>query len=485
MRLSLAVFLFWAGPASAQVQQSGGDADLSRSVVKIFTVAKRPNYVQPWDTGYQENFTGSGAIIEGGRILTNAHVVSNQVFLQVRKVGEPKKFTARVKFVAHDSELAVLTVDDPDFFKGTTPVAFGDLPYQRDKVAAYGFPAGGDDLSITEGVVSRIEVTTYSHSQRRLLTIQTDAAINPGNSGGPVFKEGRLIGISFQSYSGSRVENTGYIVPMPVITAFFKDVSDGRYDGVPSLGVYSEKMENESLRAYYGLKDGRTGILVSRVVYGSSAWGVLEENDIITETAGIPVANDRTIPFRGSARVDFSHAVSQRQVGDTLDLGLLRAGKPLAVKVTLKPPATLVEGPRYDVQPAYRIFAGLVFMPLTQDFMGVWGANVPPKFRYFQEYGLPSAERKQIVLLTQVQAHEINVGYHDLRPAVVERVNGRRIAAMADLPEALSHPQGDSHVIELSEHPEFGTRIILDAKAAEKATAEVLARYRIPKAASD
>src|SRR6185295_2633818 len=123
------------------------------SVVKIFTVAKRPNYLQPWDTGYQDNTTGSGAIIDGKRILTNAHVVSHQVFLQVRKVGDPKKYTAHVLFVAHDCELALLSVDDPSFFEGTVPVTFGDLPYQRDKVAAYGFPLGGDELSITEGVV--------------------------------------------------------------------------------------------------------------------------------------------------------------------------------------------------------------------------------------------------------------------------------------------------------------------------------------------
>ncbi|MCY0725815.1 hypothetical protein OVW19_29165, partial [Klebsiella pneumoniae] len=54
---------------------------LRRSVVKIFTVTKKPNYYQPWDFGYQKSSGGSGCIISGKRILTNAHVVSNQVYV--------------------------------------------------------------------------------------------------------------------------------------------------------------------------------------------------------------------------------------------------------------------------------------------------------------------------------------------------------------------------------------------------------------------
>src|SRR4029079_13182777 len=102
------------------------------------------------------------------------------------KAGEPQKYRARVEFVAHDCELAVLTVDDPEFFQGVKPLKLGELPRQRDKIAAYGFPAGGDDLSITEGTVSRVELTRYTHSDLDLLAVQTNAAITPGNSGGPV-----------------------------------------------------------------------------------------------------------------------------------------------------------------------------------------------------------------------------------------------------------------------------------------------------------
>ncbi|TBR23219.1 serine protease, partial [bacterium] len=140
MNLLLTLLLTLPAPARA----ADAEDAVKSSVVQIFTVIKEPDYYEPWKLGYQNNSGGSGVIIAGNRILTNAHVVSNQVFVQVRKTGDDKKYTAQVQFVAHDSETALLTVDDPEFFKGTTPAGFGTLPFQRDKVAAYGFPIGGD-----------------------------------------------------------------------------------------------------------------------------------------------------------------------------------------------------------------------------------------------------------------------------------------------------------------------------------------------------
>lgn len=474
-----------AAPAAAEPD------DLARSVVKIFAVFRKPNYYQPWDEGYQENLTGSGAILEGRRILTNAHVVSNQVYLQVRKAGDPTKYTARVQFVSHDRELALLTVEDPKFFEGTVPVTLGALVHPRDRVAAYGFPTGGDDLSITEGVVSRIEVITYTHSRRSLLAIQTDAAINPGNSGGPLFKDGKLIGASFQSYSGSGVENVGYVVPIPVIETFFRDIADGGVDGVPALGIYAERLENQAMRAWLKMPPGQTGALVSRVQHGGAADGVLQPDDVLLAIDGNPIGNDATIPFpedgsrKRNARVSFSYAVTQRQVGDEVKLDILRAGERHSVRVKLRPPAGLVRGPEYDVRPQYRLFAGLLFMPLTANYVGLWEKkDVNPKYRFFQTFDWTTPQRKQIVLVTQVLAHDVNVGYHDVQGAVVERVNGRPITEMKDLGPALAAPQGGYHVIELADYPDFGDRIVLDAAKVEAATAEILARYRIPAAAS-
>lgn len=105
-------------------------------------------------------------------------------------------------------------------------------------------------MSVTSGVVSRIEVTSYVHGAAELLGIQIDAAINSGNSGGPSFNEnGECVGIAFQSLKHEDAENIGYIIPTPVIEHFIRDYDvHGQYTGFPCLGVEWQKLENPDLR---------------------------------------------------------------------------------------------------------------------------------------------------------------------------------------------------------------------------------------------
>src|SRR5207248_1061740 len=124
------------------------------------------------------------------------------------------------------------------FFDDTAPVRFGDLPARQERLSVYGFPIGGNELCVTEGIVSRIEVHRYTHAFRNLLAIQTDAAINPGNSGGPVFRDGQLVGIAFQGYRSSEAEKIGYVVPTSIVQQFLEDTRDGKCDGLPSLGIF-------------------------------------------------------------------------------------------------------------------------------------------------------------------------------------------------------------------------------------------------------
>ncbi|MBL0221004.1 MAG: trypsin-like peptidase domain-containing protein [Myxococcales bacterium] len=461
--------------------------------MKLFTVVKEPNYYKPWELAYQHTSGGSACIVDGNRILTNAHVVAHQLYVQALKPGDSKKYTARVLHVDHDTETALLTVDDPAFFEGTLPVRFGDLPPRNAKVTVHGFPVGGNELCVTAGVVSRIEVRTYTHSQRNLLSMQTDAAINPGNSGGPVFMNGELVGIAFQSYKRKDLEKSGYVVPIPVIRHMFEDLEDGTISGVPDLGIYWQKIENEALRAYCGLGPDQTGVRISRILHGSSAHPVLQIDDVITSIDGTHVASDGTIALREHGRVQFEHLVSQHQVGDALEVGLLRRGEPMTVELQLRPYVSLVPLPRPDRRPTYLIFAGLLFTPLSYEYINEWEwARDHHRYGNYGAEVFPSDRRRQIVVIHQVLAHEINLGYHQMGEMVVERVNGIEISAIEDVVRALASPQGEFHVIETdfhgprSEsqrsdyHSSYGTRIVLDASKTERATAEILEQHGIP-----
>jgi S1-C subfamily serine protease len=412
------------------------------------------------------------------------------LYIQAQKPGDTRKYAARVLHTDHDTETALLTVDDPAFFDGTVPVRFGALPPRNAKVSVYGFPIGGDELCITAGVVSRIEVRLYTHSQRQLLALQTDAAINPGNSGGPVFMDGALIGIAFQSYKQKDLEKSGYVVPIPVIEHLFEDLADGAIGGVPDLGVSTQKIENEGLREYVGLAADGTGVLVSRVLHGGSAHGVLEEGDVLMAIDGTPVGCDGSIALRPGERVHYSYLIARHQVGSVATLRVLRRGAALELVVQLGTQVALVPGPQPDRRPSYFLFAGLVFVPLTYDYMASWEwSKVAPRYRHYYHDVLPNPRRRQIVLINEVLAHELTVGYHQIRGAVVDRINGVDIVELRDVVRALAEPLGKFHVIEIDYHggraeasdyhSAYGTRIVIDASRAAQATAEVLARNGI------
>jgi len=89
--------------------------DVRESMVKIYCVENTPDYDNPWNMSGPGSSSGSGCVIKGNLILTNAHVVSDQTFLQARLYGQSKKYTAKVVSVSHESDLALITVDNPAF----------------------------------------------------------------------------------------------------------------------------------------------------------------------------------------------------------------------------------------------------------------------------------------------------------------------------------------------------------------------------------
>ena len=212
---------------------------VSNSVVKISVISQTPDYSVPWNPGRIAQTSGTGFLISGNRIMTNAHVSSNARFIVVEKEGDSRKYEANIKFIAHDCDLAILEVVDESFLDGLTPLPFGGVPNLNSTVMVIGYPIGGSRLSVTRGVVSRIDYQVYSHSSADShLAIQIDAAINPGNSGGPVLQDNVVVGVAFQAYRGNVAQGVGYMIPIPVIQRFLTDISDKNYDKYVDLGVY-------------------------------------------------------------------------------------------------------------------------------------------------------------------------------------------------------------------------------------------------------
>jgi len=455
------------------------EININKSVVKIITVQSVPFEGMPWVKVVETGVTGSGFLVSNKRILTNAHVVSNQTVLQVVFNGGVKKYPARVVAVSHEADIAILSIDDNTFFEDTTPLILGELPELQDEVSVYGFPEGGDSLSITQGVVSRIEHSAYVHSSKKLLSVQIDAAINSGNSGGPVISDGKVVGIATQTLQDS--ENIGYIIPPPVISHFLKDIEDGNLDGFPEIGIICQGTENKSLTKMYGLVDGQSGVLVIYIYPGSSADGILKKKDIILTVNNHTIADDGSVEFRPNGRTNWSYYIQQHQVGEKIVIEFMRNGEKHIANIFLGSRNTpLVPREQYDKVATYYIFGGLVFRPLTKHYLMMsgedWLTEASPQLLNYL-YSYPKIKGQQIVNLISVLPNKINNGYHSFSDTVIMKVNGSRINNLKQMIKLIEKDTTSPFVEFETINHEY---IVLDRELAEKNNEKILKTYSIP-----
>lgn len=469
-----------AGGAVAQV----GLRTLDKSVVMIRSVQQEFDYVTPWKQTEVAHGIGSGFVIAGRRILTNAHNASNYKYVEVRKEYEARRYPARVAFIGHDCDLAILTVDDDSFFNDMIPLKLGPLPKVNSTVQTYGFPVGGRRISVTEGVVSRIQMDLYSHSRADShLVVQTDAAINPGNSGGPVLQDGKVVGVAFQGLR--EAENIGYLIPTTVIEHFLTDIEDGKYDGFGSVGfAFFPGLHSRSYADYLKVPPGQQGIVILNTLMHSSVENVLQAGDVITGIDDLDIDNDGMIEIYG-LRLHMAEAIERRQIGENIELSFYRNGElnKIGAVVALNKPI-LPYWRQYDAEPRYEVFAGLTFVPVSRNFLETWGRtwiiDMPFYLRYLfnnSEQLNTSRRRKEYVVLSEILPDEVNSYSGGSRSNVVESVNGIDIHSLSDLRDAFAQSRDGFCIIKF-----MGTAapLILDNKKANQHHPNIMAKYQVP-----
>jgi S1-C subfamily serine protease len=452
--------------------------ELRKSVVRISNTAEAPNYRAPWLPGGQGGGSGTGWVVGKERLMTNAHVVSNAKFLTVEKEGDPRKYIAQVEHIAHDCDLALLKVEDPNFFKGMKPLPIGGTPELESTVVVIGYPIGGERVSVTRGVVSRIDFTTYSHSiVDSHLTIQIDAAINPGNSGGPVLQDGYVVGVAFQGYSGDVAQNVGYMIPTPVIQHFLEDVKDGKYDRYVDLSIGTFNLLNPAQRKALGLPDDDRGVMVSSVMAAGSSAGVLQVGDVILTIEGKPVASDGMVEIDGE-RVMMAEVAERKFVGDSVKMEILREKRPMTVEVKFTQPFPFtMNANQYEKLPEYVLFGGLLFQPLNRNLVNAYGFQNPRVDYYFDFFISREIYTKhpEVIVLSQILNDPINTYFTEFREGIVESVNEKPIKTLKDLSAAFAE-QKDFYVVEFVG---VGRPLVLERAAVESARERIKARYNV------
>jgi S1-C subfamily serine protease len=433
-------------------------ANPERSVIQILTSAQQPVWDAPWRFDSVRRMGGSGFVIKGKRIMTNAHVVSWARQIIVRRYQDPQPYIAEIEYVGHDCDLAVLTVKDTGFFDKLEPLEFGDLPVVRSTVTTCGYPAGGEEISYTRGVVSRIELQPYAHiGNRQLITVQTDAAINPGNSGGPVIQDDKAVGVAFQGLQG--LENAGFFIPRPVIDHFLKDIENKRYDGFPLAGVRMVPLQNPAYRQKLKMPDNNLGARIDSILPIPSTEKVLKPDDVVLKVGKYPVASDGTILYEGN-RLSAALAFHSAQHGDSVPLKVWRGGEeidvPLPVFVYKQDRAT---GYQYDVLPRYYVHGGLVFTPLSLDYMRTLGRSLSDQSNaelyyelFYRRQETPDKARPEPIVLASVLADESNANFGPHSHGMIDKINGVRIEKLEDVVKAFETTTNAYDVVEILPH---------------------------------
>ncbi len=455
---------------------------LKNAIVKIHTTSAAPDYFTPWRLLNPKQSSGSGAIISGKRILTNAHVIADARYIQAQKNGNPRKYLARVAFVSHEADLAILEVEDDSFFKGTKPLKIGNLPEPLQEVSVYGYPFGGNSLSITRGILSRVEHQYYAHGGSYLLAGQIDAAINPGNSGGPVIVNNTIVGVVMQANVGRSAENQGYFVPPTVVKHVLKDAEDNIHDGMPDLGFRTQSLESPAMKSAFGVDPNNGGVLVAKIFKGTAAAEKLKVNDVLLEVDGFEIADDSSIEVRKDLRTNFKYAVDQFHVGDTVKLTISRDGKKQTVKLVAKKRAesySLVTPKQFDQLPEYYVYGGVVFVPLNMNLIQRWGrdwrSKAPVDFLHARNRWA-SEDQKELVVAIKVLAADVNLGYHNWKNWIVDTVNGIPIRDYKQFCQILHNMTDDFTILK----DEDGFQMVIDNKIARATEQEIMDLYQVP-----
>lgn len=482
MLLVFAVCLCAATAASAQ--------SVRDSVVKIYATYRAPNFEQPWSRSSPEEFTGSGFVIEGGLILTNAHVVeyASQIFVQPPHSSD--RLRAELVAISRGIDLAVIRLRREEeraaFHAAHPPLPLKqDLPPIGATVQAYGYPMGGEQMSITEGIVSRIEYADF-YFDTYGLRVQVDAALNPGNSGGPVVMDGEVIGVTFSGID--QAESIGYLIPTEEVRAFLEDVADGTYDGRDRLFArHFQTAENEAVREWLGLTPDQTGLIYTGDKSKENPPLPLERWDLLDRIGDLDIDNAGLVTIEDGLRVGWAYQIPRAAKDGKVSVTVIRKGESVTLDLPVAKRRDELLPYLGNDYPEYFVLGPLVLSPARRDHLAEYYTG------YLAVMGSPVAlradevkafEGEELVLVaTGFLPHPITKGYEIVYHPTVKSVNGVKVKSLTHLIEIVRDSDDRFVVIEFYDRNQ--EVLVFDRAELLDATEEILEDNSIRRQGSD
>jgi hypothetical protein len=464
-----------AGRGGESARKAAGNWE--RSLVSIEINRKQYDYFQPW-TKRVQTVLKAGLLVGAREILTTADSLDGRTLVRVQKGGRGQWWNAEVKWADYPANLAIITSADDQFWSGLKPVTLADPVKKDGDIQILRWRAG--NLEVRKAEFNRFTVSHPNMSDAVHVQLELSSEIDGVGWCEPAIIGNKVIGLVF-GQSGNQLQ----VLPSPFVRSIIAAQKKGRYLGLGYFDFTWQPAENPETLDYLRLQGERRGVVVIDVPAKLGAQPVLKPRDILLQVDGfdIDMQGDYVDPDYGHLLLE-NLSTRNKWAGDPVRLKIWREGR--AQEVVYRLPkaenaARLVPEAPFDQEPEYVIAGGLVFQPLTKNFLRSWGQDwerrAPFRLAYFRNQD-PSPERPAIVILSQVLPDIYNLGYQESHQLVLERVNGRKVNYLPDLQQALQKPVNGFHTLDFLKGDTL-QRLVLDAATLDAATKRVLERYGI------
>ena len=477
-------------------EDTSNDDTVRKAVVKIYSIRRSHSLATPWKRLNASTVTGSGVVLSPTRVLTNHHVVASTTDVSISLDGQSDRISGTVYASSPGLDLALIELEEP-LGDEIVPLEVAEkTPEAGDKIQVFGYPKGGDSLSITEGVVSRLEHVRYRYNTFGLRT-QIDAPLNSGNSGGPMIADGKVVGIAFSGLSSSN--DIGYAISCEEIMKALDDLSDGSYDGKPQLWINTHTLASKELRRWLKLPDGETGIQFAAMPIPVEDYP-LQPKDVITRIGEFDVNNLGKVNLDEKTQVSFIYAVEQSTKDGKVPIKIFRAGEPMEIQVPVYRNDHYLLRYLRGQPPTYFVYGPLVFGVGYQDYwdtidailarggtgarsvLTMLSAMKLRKNPYLMRRYDRVRDEEQLVVITKLIRNRMTRDVVLAPPAVVKSINGTSIQSIRQAAEVLDALEEDQLVIEFNDNR--GSTVVFDRKRLEREHENIMEENGIVRSAS-
>lgn len=443
--------------------------DPSASLLTVSLTVQEYNLLRPWEKKAASSVKLAGVYLGEGKVLTLGANLNKANYVEISLPDASRTVTARVQSYDSDLNLGLLVVDseaESAIFADRAALSVGEPLNCTDAARLYCTLDG--KKAVEMGLQG--EIGTTDHGLPRV-QMRSDQVV-PSNytHGAPVVKDGKLVGLTCGFNAATRQLK---VINADLINRFLSAAADTP-KGMPVMGVNFVELTDPVFRRYLKFSDERTGVYISKVQPGGAAAAAgLQVGDVLTSVEGIKVDNRGRCVLPLYGMIDVTTAVRYlKPLGETLNITFSRDGQEHEAVLPLNRDAeekALIAKEPEGKAPRYLVWGGLVFQPLTSDYVSAVQAefkSLPIEYMRLesQEEELKKCGYNELTALSIVLPTKATLGYDTCSFSIVEKVNGVAPHNFAEFVKLLQQPTA-SGMVELSiNKPPY--RIYMDAAAA-------------------